>query len=130
MPEVLEYKKIDFTTYLYGVDKDFYPKVRENMEQFLDNSLSADEKTKATFIVSNHLYLIQEYLNLGRIREIDYTRIHSFAMKNKDLVRYLFKRLFIGYSIDVVNSWLEPSVDILECAMYRPSNRYNKHNFH
>lgn len=92
---------------------------------------SAQKYEQAKFIISNHLFLIHEYVNLGKARNgFDYDRIQKFAIKNKDLVRYLFRKQYTGFTVEAFDAWVEPQVDMLECAMYLPSNRYNKHNHH
>lgn len=133
MSATLEIPSVNLASTLSWVDKSFYVRVEPDILSILGRpgkDLSAANHKKARFIIANHIYLIHEYLNLGKVREIDYSRIQAFAKNNKKLTRYLYKKHFKNYSLDVLDSWLDPAVDILECAMYRPSNRYNKHNYH
>ena len=133
MPGTLKRPPVNLATDLSGVDKNFYARIDSDIVNILGKpgkDLSASDHKKAKYIIANNLFLIHEYLNLGKVRDIDYSRIQAFATTNKKLTRFLFKKHFKNYSLDVLDSWLVPSVDILECAMYRPSNRYNKHNFH
>lgn len=133
MPATVKIPSLNLTAEINGVNRSFYARVQPDIKGFLGRPgsvLTAAEHKKAQYIIANHLYLIHEYLNLGKVRDIDYSRIQAFATTNKKLTRYLFKKHFKNYSLNVLDSWIEPSVDIIECAMYRPSNRYNKHNYH
>lgn len=99
---------------------------------FADNEEGPDYEM-ARLVLLNNLYLIHERLNLHAIRDIDYDQVHSFALQNKDLVRYLFRALFeekYHPTMEVYDNWLQPAMDMLECNLYSPSNRYTKHIFH
>lgn len=88
------------------------------------------EYKKALAVIANHIYLIYEYLYLKVAREIDYTDIKNFAIKNNDVVKYVLKRKFPEFSMEALDSWTQIHIDLLECAMFRSSNKYNKHIYH
>lgn len=94
------------------------------------NSPKSEDHQKKSYTIANYLYLIHERINLKIVRDIDYKKIQVFARKNKDLIVYLFEKEFSEFSIESLLSWIEPTIDILDCGLYRPSNRHNKHVFH
>ena len=99
-------------------------------EEDEDEFDSDDEYEKATYLIANHIYLIYELLYLNVVREIDYTDIKHFAINNNEFVKFIFKQNFKEFSIEVLDSWTQIHIDVLECAMYRSGNRYNKHIYH
>jgi len=85
---------------------------------------------EAVFVIANHIYLIYERLHLNIVREINYTDIKHFAINNNKFVKHILRKNFPHFSIESLDKWTQVHIDLLECAMYRSNNRYNKHIFH
>ena len=114
-----------------GVQNGYY----HSMFEFLDqvsrrDSDSSPEYREIKFIISNYIYLVYERLQLNLIREIDYEQVRSWAHTNKKLAKYLLKRYSVTFPMEAFEKWITPDVDMLNCAMYRPSNRFTKHRYH
>lgn len=89
-----------------------------------------EEYNEAMYVIANHIYLIYERLHLNTVREINYSDIRHFAINNNKFIKYIFKKDFPEFSIDTLDKWTQIHIDMLECAMYRSNNKYNKHIFH
>ena len=123
---------IKATVPLDNTDKVVYEKISDILHSFEQRprfSSDEDYEEGLTFI-ANNLYLIYERLYLSVVRKIDYTDIRNFAISNKGFVKHIFKTNFPEFSIEALDAWTQLHVDILECAMYRSSNKSNKHIYH
>jgi hypothetical protein len=120
------------TERLKDVSQPAYNKILDFLKTLnQDKYYKTDQEYKtAIFVIGNQIYLIYELLHLNIVREIDYTDIKNFAVKNNDFVKYTFKKLFSEFSIEALDSWTQVNIDLLECAMYTNSNKSNKHIYH
>ena len=91
---------------------------------------SAAKFETAVNIYTNNLFLIYERLYKHMARDVDYKELQNFAIESREMLRFLFSKVYDHSSLKVFEDWTKPSIDILECAMYRPANRYNKHIYH
>lgn len=113
-----------------------YNKIIDSLHKFNESydqrSQFATDKeyNEAITVIANHIYLIYERLYLNIVREINYNDIKYFATNNKKFVKHILRKNFPQFSIEALDKWTQVHIDLLECAMYRSNNRYNKHLFH
>jgi hypothetical protein len=124
------------STSLEDIDSEVYRKilgVLEDVEPFEEGGdfSSEQEYQESLTIIADRIYLIYECVHLKIVREIDYVDIKHFAISNNDLVKYVLKEVFQEeFLIEALDAWTQVHIDMLECAMYRPSNKNNKHVYH
>ncbi|HSZ87400.1 MAG TPA: hypothetical protein VK787_15310 [Puia sp.] len=121
---------IDAAVPLSNVEKKFY----ENLLRELDDYLLDTDKESAQYkaaknIIANNIYLLYERIKLNKVREIDYTTVRNFGVRYKDFVRDILGNTK-GFPLESLDSFLQVNVDLLESAMYRKSDMFNKNIFH
>ena len=123
---------IDTSGKLDGIPEEHYKAVFQILDGLgkREQFSSTAKYVQTQYVLANYIYLIYERLNLNMVRDIDYNQLQTFAIKNKDFVRMVFNKQFGESSAEALENWLQPEMDILECAMYRTSNRYTKNIFH
>jgi hypothetical protein len=136
MPSTFKMQKkptiIKATVPLENAEPAVYNEIMQILRDFNQGprfSGKTDYEEGLTFI-ANNLYLLYERLYLNIVREIDYTDIKNFAVNNDEFVKDIFKTHFPKFSIQALDTWTQVHLDILECAMYRNSNKHNKHVYH
>lgn len=135
MPEVLDHTTINVGQRLPDVPTIFYRNTFRLLEELrmLSSAPVPDNYDAIKYGITNYLYFIHERFNKEVVRDIDYSNIQNFVTKNKDLMLYLFDKQFSNEypdSGEALRTWIDQPIDILDCGMYKPSNRYNKHIFH
>ncbi len=127
----MENKYLKTNVTLDRVPSEFYEKGKPLVKELLDpTEFSECEASDAVLVILNQMWFMHEYLNLGKARNIDYEQIKSFAQNNKDVVSYLWKKMFEPYSLEVLDSWVKPPWPIQEVSMYDGHGSRRHYRFH
>jgi len=129
--EVIPEKGLEITQEIGDVEAGYYQTMGYLLDELSHKNAEDDNEYRRTrFVISNYIYLIYERLLRDKVREIDYDQVRSWANKNKKLATRLLTSSWDKFPMEAFEKWVSPQSDLLNCGMYRSSNRFTKNTYH